>query len=74
VARFFWFTIGFVPFACSVSSFILDGRIVEALKTLEAAVVECKTRNIDTPEVGDALDVLAPYCRPECKLPAFAIT
>jgi hypothetical protein len=40
-------------------------RILEALKILEAAVLECKTREIDTPEVREALDVLAPYCRPE---------
>ena len=34
-------------------------RVLEALRTLEAAVIECKTRDIDTPEVREALDVLA---------------
>ncbi len=37
-------------------------RILEALKILETATIECKTRDIDTPEVREALDVLAPYC------------
>jgi hypothetical protein len=43
-------------------------RILEALKILEAAVLECKTREIDTPEVREALDVLASYCRPEWRV------
>src|SRR5262245_54730677 len=29
---------------------------LEALAILEAALLECKKRNIDTPEVGEALD------------------
>ena len=46
-------------------------RVLEALKLLEAAVIECKTRDIDTPEVREALDVLEPYCRPNGESPAF---
>jgi hypothetical protein len=46
-------------------------RILEALKILEAATVECKTRNIDTPEVREALEVLAPYCQPEWRIRGF---
>ena len=39
-------------------------RILEALDILEAATIECKHRPIDTPEVREALDLLAPYSRP----------
>jgi hypothetical protein len=39
-------------------------RILEALRILEDATLECKVRNIDTPEVKDALGLLDPYCRP----------
>ena len=46
-------------------------RVLEALKILEAATIECKTRDIDMPEVKEALDVLAPYCRPEWKITGF---
>ena len=46
-------------------------RILEALKILEAATLECKTREIDTPEVREALDVLAPHCEPEWRIRGF---
>jgi hypothetical protein len=46
-------------------------RILEALKILETATIECKKRAIDTPEVREALDVLAPYCRPEWRTAGF---
>ena len=46
-------------------------RVLEALKILEAATIDCKTRDIDTPEVREALDVLAPYCRPEWRIAGF---
>ena len=46
-------------------------RVLEALKILEAATIECKTRDIDTPEVREALDLLAPYCRPEWRVTGF---
>ena len=53
------------------SWFILDGCEFDALKILEAATLKCKTRDIDTPEVIEALDVLAPYCRPERRITGF---
>jgi hypothetical protein len=37
-------------------------RILEALRILEAATLECKLRPIDTSEVREALDLLEPYC------------
>ena len=46
-------------------------RVLEALRILEAATVDCKTRNIDTPEVREALDLLEPYCRPEWRITGF---
>jgi hypothetical protein len=46
-------------------------RVLEALKILESAVIECKTREIDTPEVREALDLLEPYCRPEWRVTGF---
>src|SRR6266403_3966127 len=39
-------------------------RVLEALRILDDATVECKVRNIDTPDVKEALDLLDPYCRP----------
>jgi len=39
--------------------------ILEALVTLESAVLECKQRNINTPEVKEALDLLEPYIWPK---------
>jgi hypothetical protein len=42
-------------------------RVLGALKIIEAATIDCKTHNIDTPEVREALDLLASYC---WKLPA----
>ena len=32
--------------------------VLEALATLESAVLECKKRNVNTPEVKNALDLL----------------
>ena len=46
-------------------------RVLEALRILEAATVECKKRDIDTSEVREALDVLEPYCRPEWRITGF---
>ena len=46
-------------------------RVLEALSILEATTVECKKREIDTPEVREALDVLEPYCRPEWRVKGF---
>jgi hypothetical protein len=38
-------------------------NIFEALAILESAVLECKKRNVNTPEATEALDLLAPYVR-----------
>jgi hypothetical protein len=46
-------------------------RILEALAILESAVLECKKRTIDTPEVREALDLLEPYIQPEWLIPPF---
>jgi hypothetical protein len=43
----------------------------EALAILESATVECKKRDINTPEVRDALDLLEPHIRPEWLIPQF---
>jgi hypothetical protein len=39
--------------------------VLEALAIIEAAVVECKKRNVNTPETTEALALLAPYVRPK---------
>jgi hypothetical protein len=43
--------------------------LLEALAILEAAVLECKKRDVDTPEVKAALDFLEPYVRPQWLIP-----
>jgi hypothetical protein len=45
--------------------------VLQALAALEAATVECKQRNINTPEVKEALDLLERYIRPEWLIPQF---
>ena len=50
---------------------MFDECDLEALKILEDATIECKAREIDTREVREALDVLAPYCRPEWLVTGF---
>jgi hypothetical protein len=45
--------------------------ILEALAILEAAVFECKKRDVNTPEVNEALDLLEPYIRPAWLIPQF---
>jgi hypothetical protein len=45
--------------------------ILEALAVLEAAVLECKKRDVNTPEVNQALDLLEPYIRPTWLIPQF---
>jgi hypothetical protein len=45
--------------------------ILEALATLESATLECKKRDIDTPELREPLDLLEPYIRPEWAIPQF---
>ena len=44
---------------------------LEALAILEAAVFECNTRGISTPEVKEALDLLEPHIWPEWLIPQF---
>jgi len=39
--------------------------VLEALAILEAAVLECKTRDFNTSEVREALDSLEPYIWPK---------
>jgi hypothetical protein len=46
-------------------------RVFEALRILEAAVIDCRTRDIDTSEVRKALDVIEPYCWPEWRIDGF---
>ena len=45
--------------------------VLEALAILEAAVLECKLRNVDTPEVTEALDFLEPHIRPTWLVPQY---
>ena len=45
--------------------------ILEALAIIEAAVSECKKRNINTSEVRHALDLLEPCIRPEWVMSQF---
>src|SRR5262245_56316998 len=46
-------------------------KILEALAILEAAVLECKMRDINTPEVKQALDLLERYIYPKWLIPQF---
>jgi hypothetical protein len=45
--------------------------VLEALAILEAAVLECKKRDVNTPEVNQTLDLLEPYIRPTWLIPQF---
>jgi hypothetical protein len=45
--------------------------VLEALAILEAAVLECKKRDVDTPEVSEALDSLERYIWPNGLIPQF---
>jgi hypothetical protein len=45
--------------------------ILEARAILETAVLECKKRDVKTPEVNQALDFLEPYIRPAWLVPQF---
>ena len=44
---------------------------LDALAILEATVLECKKREVDTPEVKAALDLLEPYVWPKWVIPQF---
>src|SRR5262249_55116237 len=45
--------------------------VLEALAILEAATLECKQRNVNTPEAIGALDLLALYVRPKLVVAQF---
>src|SRR4029077_7084725 len=45
--------------------------VLEALAILEDAVLECKQRNVNTPEVTEALDFLEPHIRPAWLVPQY---
>ena len=45
--------------------------VLQALAILEAATLECKKRDVDTPEVRAALDFLEPYIRPQWLIPQY---
>ena len=45
--------------------------VLQALAILEAAVLECKQRNVDTTEVTEALDFLEPHIRPTWLVPQY---
>jgi hypothetical protein len=46
-------------------------NIFEALAILESVVLECKKRNVNTPEATQALDFLATYVRPKLVVAQF---
>ena len=45
--------------------------VVRALAILEAATLECKKRDINTPEVRQAPDFLEPYIQPPSLIPQY---
>ena len=45
--------------------------VLEALAILEAATLECKKREVDTPELRAALDFLEPHIQPAWPIPQF---
>ena len=57
-------SIGSTEVTCAVTA-------IQALAILEAAVLECKKRDVDTPEVKAALDFLEPYVRPQWLIPQY---
>jgi hypothetical protein len=46
-------------------------RILEALKILEDAALDCKKRSINTPEVNEALNVIERYVDTEWRVRSF---
>lgn len=46
-------------------------RVLDALELLEVATAECKERDIDTPEIRQALDILERHCRPKWRVHGF---
>ena len=45
--------------------------VLEALAILEAATLDCKKREVDTPELRAALDFLEPHIQPAWLIPQF---
>ena len=45
--------------------------VLQALAILEASVLECKKRNIDTPEMREALIFLEPHIQPAWLIPQY---
>ena len=45
--------------------------VLDALSILEAAILECKQRDIYKPELNEALNFLQPRIRPEWLIPHF---
>ena len=45
--------------------------VLEALATLESATLECKQRDIDTPEIRETLTFLEPHVQPEWLISQF---
>src|SRR5215510_2542909 len=45
--------------------------VLEALAILEAATLDCKKREVDTPELRAALDLLEPHIQPKWLIPQF---
>jgi hypothetical protein len=45
--------------------------IIEAITILEIATVECRNKDVDKPDVNQALDVVELYVRPEWVVPQF---
>ena len=45
--------------------------VLEALATLESATLECKQRDIDTPEIRETLTLLEPHVQPEWLISQF---
>ena len=45
--------------------------VLQALAILEAAVLECKKRDVDTPEMREASDFLEPLIRPQWLIPQY---
>jgi hypothetical protein len=45
--------------------------VLKALAILEDAVLECRQRNVNTPEVTEALDFLEPHIRPTWLIPQY---
>jgi len=48
--------------------------IIEAITILEIATVECRSKDVDTPAVNQALNFVELYVRPEWVVPQFSLS